>query len=68
MRGLLAPGVLALASLFFSLAVPQTASAWTDATVRTASAEIQLTPDGRAHISMRARVRVDGGWPEPPHR
>jgi hypothetical protein len=61
MRGLPAVGLLVLLA---SLAVPSPASAWTDATVRTASADIALTPDGRARVALRARVRVDGGWLE----
>lgn len=66
MRGLSAPGLLLLLSaLALSHALgPRSARAWTAATVRSASAEVEVLPDGRAHVSMDVRVRVDGGWLE----
>ncbi len=67
MRGLPAHGLrlsLILAIALASFATPGSARAWTDATVRSARAEVALTGDGRAHVTMWARVRVDGGWLE----
>ncbi len=66
MRGLSAHRHLVLAALFVaaSLCAPPRLLAWTNATVRTASTEIELTADGGARVSMRIRVRVDGGWLE----
>ena len=40
------------------------AHAWTDATVRTGSAEITLQEEGAASVTLRARIRVNGGWLE----
>ncbi|MBN8611998.1 MAG: hypothetical protein J0L92_15500 [Deltaproteobacteria bacterium] len=67
MRGLPALGLrslLVLSIALASVAMPRSAHAWTDATVRTARAEVELTDDGRAHVTLWARVRVDGGWLE----
>jgi hypothetical protein len=67
MRGLSAHGlplVLVLALAIAQGLVPPIASAWTAATVRTARADVELLPDGRAHVAMTVRVRVDGGWLE----
>ncbi|GAB4110480.1 MAG: hypothetical protein OHK0013_46370 [Sandaracinaceae bacterium] len=61
-RPLLAAIHLAVALSGIASLAPMRAQAWTDATVRTASADVTLTPDGRAHVAMRARVRVEGGW------
>ena len=38
--------------------------AWTEAAVRSVQAEIDLSPDATAEVSLRARVRVHGGWLE----
>lgn len=56
------------ASLCASLAVPATASAWTSATVRTASTELRIVETRGdqvlAHVHLDATLRVDGGWLE----
>jgi hypothetical protein len=67
MRGLSAHGVRFVLVLALAIAqglAPSLASAWTAATVRTAHADVELLPDGRAHVAMTVRVRVDGGWLE----
>jgi hypothetical protein len=67
MRGLSAHGLRFVLVLALALAqglAPSLASAWTAATVRTAHADVELLPDGRAHVAMTIRVRVDGGWLE----
>lgn len=59
-----------LRSLALILAVPLAslapgrARAWTDATVRSASAHVDVAPDGTAEVEIVARLRVDGGWLE----
>lgn len=44
--------------------MPQRARAWTDATVRSGRAEVELTADGAARVQLWIQVRVDGGWLE----
>jgi hypothetical protein len=62
MRGLARP-ILFIVTLFLAFASTR-AYAWTDATVRTGTAEIELLEDGYANVTMRVRVRVNGGWLE----
>lgn len=54
--------------LFAALVVvslaPSRASAWADATVRSASARVSLDEGARAHVSIDATVRIEGGWLE----
>lgn len=58
-------GWLVLASLLVAATGPPcSATAWTEASVRSARAEVDLLEPGRARVSLRARVRVDGGWLE----
>ncbi len=43
---------------------PGRAMAWTDATVRSARATVELEDDLQARVSMTIELRVDGGWLE----
>ncbi len=56
-----AAGWLALA-LGGLLATPSVAAAWTEAAVRSVEARLRLEPDGSAHVTLTATVRVHGGW------
>ena len=63
MRGLVRQQLFLLVVMLV-LVFTSRAHAWTDATVRTGSAEITLQDDGTASVTMRARIRVNGGWLE----
>ncbi|MCA9609689.1 MAG: hypothetical protein KC619_29020, partial [Myxococcales bacterium] len=55
---------VALAVPFLLLLVPATASAWTDAVVRSVHAEVQVDSEASAHVTLTVTVRVHGGWLE----
>lgn len=46
--------------LFFAL--PTSAYAWTDASVQTVRAVVDIDQHGAAHVTLVAKVRVHGGW------
>lgn len=46
------------------LLAPATASAWTDAAVRSVHAEVRVDGEATAHVTMTVTVRVHGGWLE----
>lgn len=43
---------------------PARASAWADATVRSASARVRIDERAHAHVAIDATLRIDGGWLE----
>lgn len=43
---------------------PASASAWTDAAVRSVHAEVRVDEQAQAHVTVTATVRVHGGWLE----
>lgn len=59
----LAAPALALVAVVLALA-PARALAWTDATVRSARATVELEEGLRTRVSMTIELRVDGGWLE----
>lgn len=50
--------------LLVVLALPSTALAWVDATVRSASARVSIDEHAHAHVAIDATLRIDGGWLE----
>lgn len=46
------------------VAVPGEARAWTDASVRSARATVELEDGARVRVTMEVDLRVDGGWLE----
>lgn len=59
MRAALAVVVVSVLSF-----VPASASAWTEASVRSVHAEVRVDREARAHVILTATVRVHGGWLE----
>ncbi len=53
-----------LLALFAPFAMPTGARAWTDAQVHGADADVVLSPDGRAEVTLSLLLRVRGGWLE----
>jgi len=58
------PRKLTGALLLWALMVPATATAWTDAAVRTVHAHVEVAPDASARVALQASVRIHGGWLE----
>lgn len=52
--------VVCMIALLF--AAPGEARAWANAQISTASAEVDVAPDGSVHVAMNLSVRVIGGW------
>ncbi|MBO6940842.1 MAG: hypothetical protein JJ863_38055 [Deltaproteobacteria bacterium] len=55
---------LGLLAFFVPMAMPSGAWAWTDAQVHGADADVVLSPDGRAEVTLSLSLRVRGGWLE----
>ncbi|MBK8170121.1 MAG: hypothetical protein IPK60_07220 [Sandaracinaceae bacterium] len=53
---------IALMGVLLSLAAPTSAYAWTDASVQTVRAVVDIDRHAVAHVTLVAKVRVHGGW------
>jgi hypothetical protein len=49
-------------ALVLAVSAPRAAHAWTETRVESAGAQLDVSGDGRAHVSLRIGVRVLGGW------
>jgi hypothetical protein len=55
---------LGLVALLLPAALPSSARAWTDAQVHGADADVTMSRDGRAEVTLTLSLRVRGGWLE----